>query len=77
MSYKKDEENRIENYERDYEEDDVLKTVDDYDEKLRQMEEHIKELKKIKKRQKKLQELEQEKQEILNKMARRLKRKHK
>ncbi|WP_291583543.1 hypothetical protein [Clostridium sp. UBA6640] len=77
MSYKKDEENKIENYERDYEEDNGLRTVDDYDEKLRKMEDHIKELKKIKKRQKKLQELEQEKEEILNKMSKRLKRKHK
>jgi len=56
---------------------DDLKTIDDYDKRLEDMEAHIKELKKIKKRKKKMMELEMEREEILKKMNKSEKNKHK
>ncbi|MEG1256444.1 hypothetical protein [Clostridium sp.] len=56
---------------------DDLKTLGDYDKKLEDMEVQIKELKKIKKRRKKMMELEMEREEILKKMNKSEKSKHK
>lgn len=56
---------------------DEVKSLDEYDKKLEEMEMQIKELKKIKRRKKKMMELELEKEEILRKMDKSLKNKHK
>lgn len=53
-----------------------LKTLEDYDRKLEEMEAQIKELKKIKKRKKRMVELEMEKEEIVKKMNKVEKNKH-
>lgn len=50
--------------------------LDEYDRLLEEMEMQVKELKKIKKKKKKLMELEMEKEEILRKMNKNLKNKH-
>lgn len=53
-----------------------LKTLDDYDKKLEDMEAQIKELKKIKRRRKKMMELESERDDIIKKINKVDKTKH-
>ena len=53
-----------------------LKTLDDYDKKLEDMEAEIKELKKIKRRRKKMMELESERDDIIKKINKVDKTKH-
>lgn len=62
-------------YVRDIEKEE-LKTLEDYDKKLEEMEKQIKELKKIKRRKKRMIELESEKEEILKKINKAEKNKH-
>ena len=59
------------------EEVEKLETLEDYDRVLEEMENQIKELKRIKRRKKKMMELEVEKEEILRKMNKVMKNKHK
>lgn len=61
----------------DIDRDEELKSIEEYDQKLEEMKEQIKNLKKIKRRHKKLKELEMEQAEILKKMSKREKNKHK
>lgn len=53
-----------------------LKTLDDYDKKLEDMEAQITELKKIKRRRKKMMELESERDDIIKKINKVDKTKH-
>lgn len=59
------------------EEVEKLETLEDYDRVLEEMEDQIKELKRIKRRKKKMLELQIEKEEILRKMNKVMKNKHK
>jgi len=73
---KRDRKNEIMKDDLDRFEEGKFSSIEQYDKKLEDMKQEIKKLKKIKKRQKKLNELELEQAEILKKMKKGSKSKH-